>query len=328
MSVLIFGGMELTTVEELNELIQQGEGPVVEFKRSDILSHKDELGKLMAAFANTMGGKILIGVDDDGKIEGMEGKKAHEEHIMNIVRDKIDPPLFIGFENIKIGGSNVYVVTVPRFSEFPHVVKTRSGRVFFIRVGTTIREPSQLELKQMFAKAFAPMPKKQGAGSDQKNGITWKFKYPKNLPDPFGIDNILRVYNFLIEFEVQNHMDEPLNLTTYVRSENQAIIFILARPKKVWVWSPFPHRETKNIFLDDLVQVQVPENNQTSKFTFHAVYRPRFAAPFYLGRTVLTYELRGRTPSGTRIRSGPQRIEIPFATEEKKDQQPNKNSKS
>lgn len=307
----------MTTQEELSELIRQGEGPTVEFKRSEILSHNEELAKLMVALANTMGGKILIGVDDDGKFEGMKEKIGHEEHIVNIARDKIDPPLLIQFEKIKIGDFNVYVVTVPRFSEFPHALKTRSGNVYFIRVGTTIRQPSPSELKQMFTGVFAPMPKKQMTGSDKTGDIVWRVTYPRDLPSPFYADNILRMYHFLVEFEIQNNTGEPINFTTYIHSKNQAIVFVLTNPKRIWVWSPLPHHETRNISLDDFVQVQVPENHQSSKFTFHAVYRPRYAHLFYPGRIVLTYELSGRTLSGKRFESGPHRIEIPFAEEGK-----------
>jgi len=143
----------LTTPSELTELIKQLEGPMLDFKRSDILSHSNELAKLMVAFTNTMGGKILIGIDDERNIEGMSAKKEHEEFIMNIARDKSDPPISPRFEIVKIDGSDVYIVTIPRFKYLPHGLKTLSGKVYYIRVGSTVREASPQELQILFSGA-------------------------------------------------------------------------------------------------------------------------------------------------------------------------------
>lgn len=56
----------------IDELIASGEGQTVDFKKVGILSNSIELAKLMVAFANTNGGMILIGVCNNGKLEGMK----------------------------------------------------------------------------------------------------------------------------------------------------------------------------------------------------------------------------------------------------------------
>ena len=48
----------------LAELIAQGEGKTLEFKRE--LPRFEQIAKTVIAFANTSGGRLLIGVDDDG----------------------------------------------------------------------------------------------------------------------------------------------------------------------------------------------------------------------------------------------------------------------
>jgi len=55
------------TDETLNDIILQGEGYYTEFKRS----FNSDLKKEIVAFANASGGKILLGIDDDGKIPGI-----------------------------------------------------------------------------------------------------------------------------------------------------------------------------------------------------------------------------------------------------------------
>jgi ATP-dependent DNA helicase RecG len=124
----MIGGIKLTKLDELDELLKQREDITIDFKKSDILSKKEKLARLMVAFANTIGGKIIIGVDDKKKIEGMSEKTGHEEYIMNIARDKIDPPISPEFETINIGGSSVYVITVQRFAELPLLSKQREGK--------------------------------------------------------------------------------------------------------------------------------------------------------------------------------------------------------
>lgn len=138
------------TPEELAELIRKGEGVRLEFKTKDILSDKAKLAREMVALANTDGGKILIGVNDNGRIEGIKGQEKDEERLINIARDKCNPPISPSFEIVKTSQGDVYAVTVPKFEDYPYAVKTSSGGVYFIRVGSTIREPTSSEMRAMF----------------------------------------------------------------------------------------------------------------------------------------------------------------------------------
>ena len=74
------------TIEELKILAKQGEGYTLEFK--------ENLGKKFAvevvAFANSMGGKILIGVDDDGNIIGTDTSNNQRANIQNQI-SQIEP---------------------------------------------------------------------------------------------------------------------------------------------------------------------------------------------------------------------------------------------
>lgn len=134
----------------IDELIAKGENQTVDFKKSGILSNPKKLVILMTSFANTTGGRILIGVCDDGTLEGMTSKKEHENHIMNIARDKCDPPLAPKFFVVKKNEGDIYVVKVLRYQTFPHAVVTKEGRVYFIRVGTTVRQATPSELALLF----------------------------------------------------------------------------------------------------------------------------------------------------------------------------------
>ena len=58
------------TLFEAQQLIRQGEGDLVEFKRK--AKYPERIIKEVVAFANSSGGHLFIGVDDDGTIVGLK----------------------------------------------------------------------------------------------------------------------------------------------------------------------------------------------------------------------------------------------------------------
>jgi len=144
----------------VDQLIAQKEGQTVDFKKSEILSDPTKLAILMTAFANSAGGRILLGVCNDGTLEGMKAKREHEAHIMNIARDRCDPPLIPTFSEVGKTGGDVYVVKVLRYRMLPHAVKTGEQRTYYIRVGSTVRVATPTELALLFEPAKQEMIKK------------------------------------------------------------------------------------------------------------------------------------------------------------------------
>ena len=62
------------TLYELNEIIENGENQHVEFKRK--FTEPEKIAKEMIAFANTQGGDLLFGSDDDKTVVGDESEKG------------------------------------------------------------------------------------------------------------------------------------------------------------------------------------------------------------------------------------------------------------
>ena len=91
------------TRSDLRRRIANGENSGVEFKRDDLRPRT--LAKELVAFANFDGGQVLLGVDDDGSVEGLRRDPGEtEEWVMNVARDKIRPSLFPTFRSF--GTSN------------------------------------------------------------------------------------------------------------------------------------------------------------------------------------------------------------------------------
>jgi len=134
------------TKSELLELVSKGENSGVEFKRDDIQSY--DLAKEIVAFLNFEGGTILLGVEDDGTIQGISSEDM-EEWVINICRDKVKPEVIPYYETIEIDGKIVAVVSFPK-GLYVHHVWHRNHRYYYIRVGSTSREASPEELQRLF----------------------------------------------------------------------------------------------------------------------------------------------------------------------------------
>ena len=120
---------------ELIEKIILGEDSTIEFKRE--MPHRDSLADEIAAFANTQGGMILIGVDDYREIVGLELQELDriEKTIVEICENSIEPAVPIFTEKLRIDDKNILKIEVPR-SLFVH--KTSNG--YFARQGSSKRE--------------------------------------------------------------------------------------------------------------------------------------------------------------------------------------------
>ncbi|MEA4849108.1 MAG: putative DNA binding domain-containing protein [Clostridiaceae bacterium] len=130
--------------EEIREIINNGENSYVEFKEEGVKAK--DLAEEIVAFANSEGGTILIGVDDDGNIKGVYDSLV-EEKIMNICRNNCIPNIIPTFQSIDIEGKTIAVVTVHKGLNKPYYT---ADHKYYIRVGTTKRIASREELLRLF----------------------------------------------------------------------------------------------------------------------------------------------------------------------------------
>lgn len=99
-------------------LIEDGESETVEFKRKFSTSHK--IAKEMIAFANTKGGHILFGVDDDKTIIGVESEKSELDLIDTAARFYCEPEVKYTTEIIPFKKKDVVSIYIPESKKKPH----------------------------------------------------------------------------------------------------------------------------------------------------------------------------------------------------------------
>jgi predicted HTH transcriptional regulator len=121
-------------LNDLKLLIEEGEGFQLEFKRK--ISSSQKIAKTLAAFANTRGGTLLFGVDDDGSLVGIESEKSEVDLVNYAAQELCDPPVLLDFEIVPSNKKDIIVVTVTESTDKPHYVLSEDGEEnkVFIRV--------------------------------------------------------------------------------------------------------------------------------------------------------------------------------------------------
>ena len=133
---------------ELLELIANGENSGVEFKRDDI--RPEQLAKEVVAMANFQGGRVLLGVEDDGTVSSVQ-RPDLEEWVMNVFQHKIHPMILPFYEEVKLDdGKTVAVVSFPIGISKPYVLRHSGKEEIYIRVGTTSRLATREQQMRLF----------------------------------------------------------------------------------------------------------------------------------------------------------------------------------
>lgn len=135
---------------ELLELIANGESSGLEFKRDDVRPEK--LAKEIVAMANFQGGKVLLGVEDDGTILGLT-RADTERWIMDVVFGRFIHPMILPFyEEVRLDDTRrVGVVSIEAGIAKPYVLRHNDREDIYIRAGSTSRLATREQQARLFA---------------------------------------------------------------------------------------------------------------------------------------------------------------------------------
>lgn len=111
--------------KDVNRLIEEGEGFEIEFKRK--VSTPEKIARALIAFANTKGGHILFGVDDDGSIVGVESEKSEVDLIYEAGTQFCVPEILPAIDIVAFNMDDVIVATVEESAQKPHYFAGTGG---------------------------------------------------------------------------------------------------------------------------------------------------------------------------------------------------------
>ncbi len=121
------------TIQEVKALAAQGEGLTLEFKKK--ASFPEKIVREFIALANTAGGNLMLGVDDDGTVSG---QRFIEEEIFvmeKAIKELIFPPLEYEVSFLKLTEKKgIAVFKIPISKSLPHYLKEGQRKQAFIRV--------------------------------------------------------------------------------------------------------------------------------------------------------------------------------------------------
>jgi ATP-dependent DNA helicase RecG len=134
-------------LSNIDKLVQSGEGETIEFKAQ----WAESVLETAAAFANTRGGTLLVGVDDEGRVVGLDLSESILRTFSNRLADslRVQPSL----ETHTIDDKQIMVIEIAS-SRIPVAYEGR----YYKRVGNTTREIAPEALGRLFV---------------EKWGITW-----------------------------------------------------------------------------------------------------------------------------------------------------------
>lgn len=125
------------------------ESKTVEFKRQ----YTDDIKFAVLAFANTDGGKIYIGINDDGRVQGVDNPDAVMLQAMNMIRDSIRPDVTVAVDcSTEIMDKKaVVVITVQRGTARPYYLASKGIRPagVYVRQGASSVPASETAILQM-----------------------------------------------------------------------------------------------------------------------------------------------------------------------------------
>lgn len=138
-------------LNDLKRMVAMGEGFHLEFKRK--VPKPERIAKEVVALANSKGGKVFLGVDDDGTVRGV--RDVHEQLYLleEALKVHCDPPVDFRIEAVPVSHRReVLVVDVPDSARKPHYLvdgQKNDQRTAYVRVKDQSIEASRELVKLM-----------------------------------------------------------------------------------------------------------------------------------------------------------------------------------
>lgn len=136
----------MKTAEFLN-LVKAGEGDQTEFKRGSVSS--DVVAKIVCAFLNHLGGRVILGVGDDGALLGVQGAAVIIDQLKRSLQALITPSALWTLEGMNVDGKDFVIIEVPEGMDKPYVA---AGAIYYSRKGERVVPATRDEISTLIRK--------------------------------------------------------------------------------------------------------------------------------------------------------------------------------
>jgi ATP-dependent DNA helicase RecG len=196
-----------TSRAELVRMVRGGEDTYLELKVR--FSNVEKLTAEIIALANTAGGAMVFGVNDQLRVEGVEDPEAVETQLRDICSNYIQPPVFPYINKIAFDSGRRVVILEVGTDDRPH--RTLDDR-FYIREGSTKREATREELSLLMRESrltgFEQVPVFDAEiESDIDESLFWSYVrgvnpgYWGESTKGFPTDSVLRDMGLVVKVE-------------------------------------------------------------------------------------------------------------------------------
>ena len=106
-------------IKNLKFYLERGEGIALEYKKATSQIPKS-VYETVVAFANRQGGMLLLGVNDNGKVIGVEKDKIEKmksDFTTAINSSKVQPSMYLDINDLEIEGKSIIYINVPESSQ-------------------------------------------------------------------------------------------------------------------------------------------------------------------------------------------------------------------
>ncbi len=202
-------------------VLPKKESEKIEFKES--FSDTKRIIETIVAFANTKGGIIYVGIDDYGKIKGVNLGKNTLNNLLHHVKRQVEPPVYPQFKELKENKKTIVKIIVKESDLKPHFY----NGIALKRVNDMNVKMSAKELEELFIKKTS----KKDFDTELIDASI------EEIDESTVLKFIERVKTYRnIKFENLRHFLESLGLLINGRLTKGAIILFGKNPQKY-----FPH---------------------------------------------------------------------------------------
>lgn len=137
------------TEKDLLGEVRDGESKTLELKES-LPSQTERWVKTVVAFSNSAGGKLVVGVRDDGEVVGVTNARSVADSIANSIDDLIEPQVAPRIRVEELNGRDVVVMEVQPGTATPYHLRGRDlKRGTYVRMGATTRPADEAALREL-----------------------------------------------------------------------------------------------------------------------------------------------------------------------------------